>query len=743
MEKTDTENLKMQTSQQGVNVDSLFGVDVQYLIPRYQRRYVWNKMNWSTLWEDILSQLGLELVKTPGEKDTLKQREQDENGANLGFEDEAGGHFTGPFVTRPISRQQLSRYEVIDGQQRLTTFQIILCVIRDICQSQNCAGLADLAIETEQLIVNTDTVIRRNTSERFPNPTYKFRPTDYDRPAFKNVANGEYGKTVPEAFNPAKNCLEPKLMQKVRFKVFADKEVSQSILNAYDYFYEQIRDYIGGDYDYDKVDKLISSIKSEFELVQITLDSSDQPEKIFESLNATGRKLSEFDYLRNNLFLRAGALKEDKETGKLYSDIFYDEHWPFENDSNYWTADRLESFFRVFLIAKLGPYCFLSENENGKDRTGFEVYQKQYYREVKSKGIRYEFEQLKDCAELYKEMTDSASKIGSRMQFYEDLKIPSLLPFILYLKWELRIGDNDLKKVCTILESYIVRRMVNYGYGTNDQDKQAYTTIDKFFFGLIKGNEFSVESLVRFVSGYPRDRQIFGGHQHNGRRVLGGLQRTANETYYGKNSARKAAWYLLRYIFYRIEQYTTSKSTLGFENFLDIPTRIMPEPSRQDRNDWLSIGNLTFRIRNNLSQNQVNNSLFVDTKEVLLESPNINFELNREICKNENWDLTHIDKRKEKLYDYFREIWPDLRNWRSPEIRTVEWHFGEIKHWHPNFSHGFIIDEQGKEIHVEKSQLPPMAIALLRGGEKVKFEKVQTQEGFKAINIVLISREDN
>ena len=731
----------MQTSQQGVNVDSLFGVDVQYLVPRYQRRYVWNKMNWRTLWEDILYQLGLELVEISGEEDTFKQHEQDEDGAGSGFEDEAGGHFTGPFVTRPISRQHLSRYEVIDGQQRLTTFQIILCVIRDICQSQDCEGLADLAIETEKLIVNTETVIRRNTSERFPDPTYKFRPTDYDRHAFENVANGKYGKAVPEAFNPAKNWLEPKLVQKVRFKVFANKEVSQSILNAYDYFYEQIRAYVGKDCDYGKVDKLISSIKSEFELVQITLDSSDQPEKIFESLNATGRKLSEFDYLRNNLFLRAGAQKVDKETGKLYSDIFYEDYWSFENDSNYWTADRLESFFRVFLIAKLGPYCFQSEDENGKDKTGFEVYQK-YYRKVKNKGIKHEFEQLKDYAEFYKEMTDSASKIGSRMQFYEDLKIPSLLPFILYLKWELRISDSDLVKVCTILESYIVRRMINYGYSTNDEDKQAYATIDKFFFGLIKDNKFSVENLVRSLRSCPRDTQIFGGHQHNGRQVLGGLQRTANETYYGKNSARKAAWYLLRYIFYRIEQHIAPKSRLSFGNFLDTPTRIMPEPSRQDRNDWLSIGNLTFRLRNNVSQTQVNNSFFVDTKKVLLEPPNIDFELNKEICQNESWDLIQIGERKEKLYDYFREIWPDLRSQQPAKIKAVEWHFGEIKHWHPNFSHGFIIDEQGKEIRVEKSQLPPISIALLRGGEKVRFEKVQTQESFRAINIELIGPED-
>ena len=38
-------------------IHNLFSTDVQYQVPRYQRRYVWEEMNWRTLWEDILFQL--------------------------------------------------------------------------------------------------------------------------------------------------------------------------------------------------------------------------------------------------------------------------------------------------------------------------------------------------------------------------------------------------------------------------------------------------------------------------------------------------------------------------------------------------------------------------------------------------------------------------------------------------------------------------------------------------------------
>lgn len=734
----------MQTNQTGDFVDSLFAIGVQYQVPPYQRRYVWNEANWLTLWEDTLSLLGLEIDEKNGAIIT-KSHGQGEIIAASSLEDNK--HFTGPFVTRAIGGNgTLKRFEVIDGQQRLTTFQIILCIIRDICVSKDY----DLVNEAGAYIKNQDTVIRRNISESFPDPTYKFLPTEYDRPSFEKIATGNYGEVIRLAFDEKTKCLPPDRVEKARSEVFVSpKEISDNVLKAYEYFYEQIRVYVGEDYDYGKIDALLSSIQSKFELIQITLDSSDQSEKIFQSLNATGRKLSEFDYLRNNLFLRAGKLGTHAESGELYSKRFYDQYWHFENRFRYWDANRLESFFRVFLTAKLGPFCFQSDdNEDEKDKKAFEVYQKSYQKQVKNKGIKYEFQELSRYSEVYKEVYPASidesapDSIARRMLFYKDLKITSLFPFILHLKNEKGILDDSLHQVCDILESYIVRRMVNYGYGANDEDQDAYATIDEFFVRLIDGDEFSIENFVKSLRNWPSDRQILGGHQYNGRQVLGGLQRTANETYYGKHSSRKTAWSLLRYIFYRIEQHITSENTLSFGFFFDTPTRVMPESSRQDRNDWLSIGNLTFRVKKDRSQNQVNNYPFSETREVLLESPNIDLKLNKEICNNENWDLNQVRSRKEKLGSYFCEIWPGLKSWQAPKPKIVEWHFGMIKRWHPNFPYGHIIDEHGQEIHVDKAQLPPISIALLRGGEKVKFEKVQTQEGLRAINVNLISPEN-
>jgi len=78
----------------------------QYLVPLFQRTYSWDKKEWSILWDDIreLSQLS-----TPKP------------------------HFFGSIVTAPVTSvpQSVSKYLLIDGQQRLTTIFVLLTLVRD------------------------------------------------------------------------------------------------------------------------------------------------------------------------------------------------------------------------------------------------------------------------------------------------------------------------------------------------------------------------------------------------------------------------------------------------------------------------------------------------------------------------------------------------------------------------------------------------------------------------------------
>ncbi|MHC5597669.1 MAG: DUF262 domain-containing protein, partial [Nostoc sp.] len=78
----------------------------QFQIPLFQRPYSWKKENWETLWEDLMS---------------------------LYNDDEKGFYFLGPIVTQAElgTADGISRYIVIDGQQRFTTLSILLAALRN------------------------------------------------------------------------------------------------------------------------------------------------------------------------------------------------------------------------------------------------------------------------------------------------------------------------------------------------------------------------------------------------------------------------------------------------------------------------------------------------------------------------------------------------------------------------------------------------------------------------------------
>ena len=661
----------MNTSQREINISQLFSSDVQYEVPIYQRRYVWDEMNWRTLWEDILDQLEPEL-------------EQREDTSTILLKSEDQKHFTGIIVIDPISQGEPEIFEVIDGQQRLTTFQIILCVIRDIFESKDYSTQAE---EPQRLIVNEANVVGRTGQKA----TYKFCPTNYDSSEFEAVANRGYGEFISLMADEETHRLRDEDKISIR-SAFTDGK-NHSILDAYDYFYELTMTHINKDKDWKgELIKLLSTIKTRLKVIQITLDKSDHSEKIFESINATGRKLSEFDYLRNNLFLRAKQL-DDPESEESNSDRFYRKHWDFENNHSYWDAKKLESFLTNFLMAKLGPDCFQSGEENEKDRkTAFEVYQKSYYKKVRDKAIKdkftpiqkvgYEFSELKRYSSAYREVdfgdsefVDQSDKIRFHMKFYDDLNMTSLLPFILHLKCEAKQTIDQLEIVFKALESYLVRRMLQFGNGPNDKDESGYERIYGYFSELIdedKNRKFDIEEFVLSLEEWPNDD-----------RLANHLQIIANDTREtNRDLSRDRACFQLSYIFYRIERYTNRKNRLSFKDFFSTykPTRIASQQELRSvyteelisdknwtllQNNWISIGNLAFSAENKINPGEVDNFSFEDTRKVLSKAPNASLKLNNEICKLNRlkvWGATQIRNRQRYLSRYFRNIWPDQKS---------------------------------------------------------------------------------
>jgi uncharacterized protein with ParB-like and HNH nuclease domain len=87
-----------------------FNGSKQLLVPLFQRPYEWGPREWEVLWADLLEQ--------------YERRN----------EDIVASHFTGAIVTAPARSVPVgvSKYLVIDGQQRLTTISILICALRSL-----------------------------------------------------------------------------------------------------------------------------------------------------------------------------------------------------------------------------------------------------------------------------------------------------------------------------------------------------------------------------------------------------------------------------------------------------------------------------------------------------------------------------------------------------------------------------------------------------------------------------------
>jgi len=154
-----------------VSVGDLFSRESVYVVPLFQRPYVWDEERWELLWDDIARVADESLTRN-----SPPQR-----------------HFLGSIVVqqRQSGVTQVPRREVIDGQQRLTTLQVLLTATCD---------------ELEADIVTADSAMPLAALVRHPfaaksdvEGTYKVWPTNADRPNFRRVMDGvvNNANTIP------------------------------------------------------------------------------------------------------------------------------------------------------------------------------------------------------------------------------------------------------------------------------------------------------------------------------------------------------------------------------------------------------------------------------------------------------------------------------------------------------------------------------------------------------------------
>lgn len=396
-------------------VFGLFDVPKQYVIPLYQRRYVWTKdKQWEPLWQDISRCAEDALVHPAADPKIVKP------------------HFLGAVVLARVPRPSLEMptFSVIDGQQRLTTFQLFLAAFRDLA--------AELKLNAHQALVGVTTNV---SYLKGPHDGYKVWPTYFDQPGFSRAMT-QGGAADAEAL------------------VLAAEQAFDHVPNtlaAYAYFKGELRTWLTqGGQPNDRGDALHASLLHRLQVVTIDLEDQDDPQVIFETLNARGEPLQPADLVRNHIFSAASFRNEDTE-------YLFNTYWKtFDEDGSFWrepesrgrfVRDRLTWFLVAFLTVKL--------DEDTSDSMIFDAF-KRWWASRGNVSAESGLQELQRYAQVYVSIVQAPhdTRAGVLRRRLAVLEVSSMTPLLLHLVAEVGLKGAVFDHIIHDLESFLVRRFM-------------------------------------------------------------------------------------------------------------------------------------------------------------------------------------------------------------------------------------------------------------------------------------------
>ncbi len=556
-------------------LNKLLNTSRQFIVPIFQRNYSWQKSQYEQLWFDILR------------ASKFKEKQN---------------HFIGSIVYidmgTPAGRPQ--QLLLIDGQQRLTTISILLCAIKDYVQKFNLeTNLINLAKIRNQFLYNSDEI-------------------DEDR--YKLLLNVQDKETYIKLIDNT---------------IFTVNKPATNIIKCYEFFYERIEDFIK---QYGQIDEIYAGI-FKLSLVSISLDKdSDNPQMIFESMNSTGKDLSQTDLLRNYLLM---DLTPEKQT-RLYKTYWKSMEELFGEDIYKNDVNKFDYFIRDFLTLKsdTGYICKINN-----------VYEnfKRYYLDNNCE----KFAVLKDlftyakyyaCIDLLQENDD---ELKLYWQEFKKLDSHVVYPFLLKLYDDYScqiLIKEDFKKILQVVISYLWRRAI-CEIPTNSLSKTfatLYQAVDKddYVNSVIKAFVFK-SSYKRFPSDYEVREKLQTKDIYHFR--LRKYLLEALENYYHKEPIDlNTANYTIEHIMPQNIEHNLSWQQMLGEDWQEVHSLYLH-----------SLGNLTITGYNA----EMSNKSFVEKVNGESGFKHSHLKLSESIAQCDVWNKKAIQRRTNILTDIILKIW--------------------------------------------------------------------------------------
>lgn len=585
----------------------LFQADVRYLVPLYQRPYVWDEeRQWQPLWEDV------EVV--------LDHR--------LAGGDDGVSHFLGAIVLEQQlhSPGTIPTYTVIDGQQRLTTLQIVLAAARSVAIGAGAGRDARLLGK-----------LTRNDEWTDGEDVFKVWPTNADRAAFQVVMAPEGPQ--PDHLDDPDNLVD----------------------EAYDYFCRTMRQWVdeGGNPGarQERIETLRVTLSDLLKLVSITLEPGDNAQIIFETLNARGTPLLALDLVKNAVF--HAATRQKLKVDELYQNVWRpeldQEHWRTMQRQGRLNRPRADLFLMHWLGMKLQQVVPATE----------------LFSRFRQRILEQATAPLAD--ELARELCRDAGILrgfdtqpagSEEATFFDRLSVldtSALLPLALLLFREPAITPDRRRRPLRVLESWLVRRAL-MRLTVKNYNQQIPVMLKRVAAEPQHADDVLVDHLrsgVGQVSRWPTDedlteylttRPMYGNVA--GPRLVMALAAVEHNLYTAKTDLPQVPKNLT------LEHIVPQQ----WQKHWPLPADAPEDAAVRNRRDHLHrLGNLT--LTTGALNATLSNSAWSAKQAALNQSSKLLLNVELTTTYGKSFDEAAIDQRGAALADRICAIWPSPEAW--------------------------------------------------------------------------------
>lgn len=394
-----------------VNLTSLFSGQISYQIPQFQRPYAWDENEqWMPLWED---------VKNIAER---AMRIEDSK---------VRPHFMGAIVLqhRQSKTGEVAKTLVVDGQQRLTTLQLLIRATQWAFQVANDNVRAD---------------------------------------RLRSLTENQKSHLANDLDNQTKIRQSNHLDQKAFYEAIIMSDVDSRndfilITRAYEFLKDKVETWLNdgnGDRAH-KSDALEDALARYLEIAVIDLDADEKPHIIFETLNARGEPLKQSDLVKNTVMYEANVIDDATAARRLWS-MFDDMWWRQSTGEPRVERTQLDRFLNHWMVMQ-------ARQEVSHQRVAAEF--REYVGSPQTPDIETITEGVRTTGVIYKnflEMRDDDEEIRIFLKRMKILDIAVAMPLLLWLMTS-DAPKEHVKQCFQIIESYLVRRMlcglISHGLG--------------------------------------------------------------------------------------------------------------------------------------------------------------------------------------------------------------------------------------------------------------------------------------